>query len=103
MSATYTSYWTPALTDADVAHLKSLGLFGATIKGNPWRRHLKLSGEPKSLCGAEPGSSKGTRKMVDRTGWLVFDTYERPGCPTCDKCLKLAEDLQQTKGDGDAP
>lgn len=93
---TYTDYWKPSLSDADVAHLRSLGLFGAVIKGNPYRRHLKKHGESQALCGAEPGSSKGTRKMVDRTGWLVYEAFERPGCAPCEKCLKAAETTGST-------
>ncbi len=88
---TYTNYWKPSLTESDVAHLKSLGLFGALIKGSPYRSHLKKLGEAQALCGAKPGSSKRTRKMVDRTGWLVYHSFERPGCQPCEKCLKAAE------------
>ncbi|WP_418122297.1 hypothetical protein [Variovorax sp. 160MFSha2.1] len=92
---TYRNTWEPSLSDGDVAHLKSLGLFGARIKGNPYRSHLKRNGEAKALCGAEPGSSKGTRKMIDRTGWLVYTVFESPGCTPCDKCLKEVEQISK--------
>jgi len=90
---TYTSYWKPSLTENDVSHLKGLGLFGAVIKGNPYCSHLKKMGEAKALCGAEPGGSKRTRKMVDRTGWLVYESFERPGRRPCEKCLEAVEGI----------
>lgn len=98
VSYTYTDSWKPSLTENDVTHLKSLGLFGAVIKGNPYRRHLKRVGEAQALCGAQPGSGSGTRKMVDRTGWLVYAAFERPGCEPCEKCLKAAEALTKAQG-----
>lgn len=94
IETTYTNYWKPSLSDSDVAHLKMLGLSGATIKGNPYRSHLKKTGVAKALCGAEPGNSNGTRKMVDRTGWRIYASFEHPGCSPCEKCLKVAEEMK---------
>lgn len=89
---TYTSTWKPSLSDSDVIHLKALGLFGALIKGNPYRSHLKRSGEESALCGAAPGESNAKR-MRCRSGWLLYHSFERPGCRPCAKCLKVAENI----------
>jgi hypothetical protein len=99
-AAVGTSYWQSSLTQADVQHLRSLGLAGSVIKGNPYRSHLKAPGAPKALCGAEPGSGTRTRKMVDRTGWLVYDTFEAPGRTPCEACLKAAESTAIAKAGG---
>ena len=99
-SYTYICTWEPSLTTADVAHLKNLGFVGASIKGNPYRRHLRKAGEPKALCGAAPGSSKGTYKMVDRTGWLLYESFEGPGCRPCEKCLKAVEGIARIEKGG---
>ncbi len=82
------SYWKPSLTDEDVRHLKSLGLFSACIQGNPYRAHLKQAGAAKALCGAAPGKGRGG---IRTPSWLVSRHYERPGCQPCEKCLKAAE------------
>lgn len=95
------SYWKSSLTQADVTHLRSLGLRGSVIAGNPYRSHLKVPGEAAALCGAQPGGSKRTRKMVDRTGWRVYDTFEAPGRTPCEACLKAAESSAITKPKGD--
>lgn len=80
------SYWTPSLTDEDRRHLQALDLYGALIKGSPYRSHLMRLGHPKALCGAAPGPGR-------RSGWLTYKVYERPGCAPCEACLKAAEKL----------
>lgn len=104
MSATYTytNTWEPSLSEADVDYLKGLGLFGARMKGNPYRSHLKRQGEEKALCGAAPGSSKRTRKMIDRTGWLIYTVFESPGNRPCEACLKAAEAVAKATPQGAA-
>jgi len=92
-TSTISSYWEPSLTEADVEHLKSLGLAGSTVKGNPWTSHLKRPGEWAALCGKEPGAAGRQRHMIDRRGWLVYESFERPGRTPCEACLKAAERL----------
>jgi hypothetical protein len=89
------SYWKPSLTDEDVRHLRSLGLVGACIQGNPYRSHLKQAGSERALCGAAPGKGRGG---IRTPCWLTWRHYERPGCQPCDKCLKAAESLALPSG-----
>lgn len=86
-------YWKPSLTEADVEHLRALGLYGGRISGNPYKSHLKRLGEALALCGAAPGSGGRTRKMANRAGWRTYTIFESPGCEPCEACLKAAEDL----------
>lgn len=92
---TSVSYWKPSLSESDTNQLQSLGLCGSTIKGNPYRSHLKRPGAAKALCGAQPGNAKshGSKRMIDRTGWLVHRSLESPGRTPCEACLKAVEEL----------
>ena len=96
ITVTTTSYWTPTLTGSDVQHLQSLGLCAATIKGSPYKSHLKRPGEIAALCGAAPGASKlqRQRRMVSRSGWYLYAAFESPGRDTCEACLRAAEELE---------
>lgn len=94
------SYWKSSLPVTEVMRLQALGLRGAVIAGNPYRSHLKATGEVKALCGAQPGGSKRTRKMVDRSCWRIYDTFEAPGRTPCEACLKVAENAAVAKAPG---
>lgn len=90
-TVTYTSYWTPSLTQTETQRLMALGFAGSTIQGNPYTSHLKKPGEWAALCGKEPGSPGRTNRMVDRRGWKVYKTIEGPGRTQCEACLRAAE------------
>lgn len=93
VTRTITSYWKPSLTEADVAHLTTLGLAGSTVKGSPYVSHLKRPGEWRALCGKAPGAVGRQNRMADRRGWLVYETLEGPGRKPCEACLQAAERL----------
>lgn len=58
-------------------------LYPVSIKGNPWRIHLKREGTDEALCGKKPGQPARGSSHPGRAGWNYYRDTVRPNCETC--------------------
>lgn len=79
------NYYQLSIPSALWEHMRRAGFVASTIKGNPYTTHARRRDSNKAICGKKPGTSHGTWKMKDRTGWRFFLDGRGPNCEACGK------------------